>query len=471
MIFLNKYKRTYIIIALTLFIVCTSFVLLSLYEKNKTIKTPVMYVGEHSVTQIEYSFYYNTIVNNFYNTYSNYLDIMNLDFSSDLYSQDCYFEGYDSWGVFFDEATDTALQTKIALYEESKKNNYEYDYSKEYKNFKDQIKSQATSKNIKLSKMYETLFGQYANEKLIKQYYVEYITATAYENYLLENTTSTDEEINSYYENNKKDYDKITYREYVISADIGENSTEDEIKEAMSTAKEKALEFYDNVYDEDTFINLCVEYSGNKEYKTKDLSLFENKSYKEISGTISEWLFNCSEEKQTTVIEDSDNHSYHIVYFINRGRDETRTVSIRQILIAPEISNLSDYLPSAEDYQKALSKAESIMAEFEEKGTSEDNFKTLAKEYSNDISSSSNGGLMANVSKGTYGDTFDDWVFDDDREYGEYTILQSSYGYHLVFFVDKGEPIWKLNIRLTLNSEKNKEYIETLLMDYPIIKK
>ena len=468
---MNKYKKTYIIIALTMFVVCTSFVLLSLYERNKAVKTPIMSVGEHNVTQIEYSFYYNTIVNNFYNTYSNYLDIMNLDFSSDLYSQDCYFEGYDSWGTFFDNATDTALQKKIALYEDSQKNNYEYDYSKEYKNFKEQIKSQATSKNIKLSKMYETLFGQYANEKLIKQYYIEYVTATAYENYLLENTSSTDEEINSYYEDNKKDYDNVTYREYIIPADIKEDSSDDEIEEAMSKAKEQAINFYDAVYDEDTFINLCVDYSGNEEYKTKDLSLSKDKSYKEISGTISEWLFNCSEEKQTTIIEDTDNHSYHIVYFINRERDESRAVSIRQILIAPEISNLSDYLPSEEDYERALTKTHSILTEFEDKGKTEDAFKELAKEYSNDTGSSENGGLMANVEKGIYGETFDDWVFDDNRKNGDYTILQSSYGYHLVFFIDKGEPTWKFNIRLTLNSQKNKEYVDALIESYPITRK
>ena len=468
---MNKYKKTYIIIALTLFVLCTSFVLLSLYERNKTIKTPIMTVGQHNVTKIEYSFYYNTVVNNFYNTYSNYLDIMNLDFSSDLYSQDCYFDGYDSWGAFFDEATDTALQTKISLYEDSKKNNYEYDYSKEYKNFKEQIKNQATSKNIKLSKMYETLFGQYANEKLIKQYYIEYVTATAYENYLLENTSTSDEEIEEYYQNNTKDYDNVTYREYVLYADIKDDYSEDEIKKAMSDAKEKAITFYDAVYDEDTFINLCVDYSGNEEYKTKDLSLFKDKSYKEVSGTISEWLFNCSEEKQTTIIEDNNNHSYHIVYFINRERDETRAVSIRQILIAPEISNLSDYLPSEDDYKKALTKAQSIQAEFEDKGATEAAFKELAKEYSNDISSSENGGLMANVEKGTYGETFDNWVFDDNRKNGDYTILQTSYGYHLVFFMDKGEPIWKFNIRLTLNSQKNKEKVDALIKDYPISKK
>ena len=192
-----------------------------------------MYVGEEPVTKIEYTFYYNTIINNFYNTYSDYLDIMGLDFSNDLYSQNCYFKEYDSWGTFFEESTLTALQSKIALYKESQKQHYEYDTSESYKTFKEQIKEQAESNKISTSKMYETLFGQYATEKQIKQYYVEYITATAYENYLLENVKVSNEEIEKYYNENSKLFDTVTYREYIIKADIQEDDTEENIKKKI----------------------------------------------------------------------------------------------------------------------------------------------------------------------------------------------------------------------------------------------
>lgn len=465
---MNKYKKTYIIIAITTFIVCISFILLSFYERNKTVKTPIMYVGEEPVTKIEYTFYYNTIINNFYNTYSDYLDIMGLDFSNDLYSQNCYFKEYDSWGTFFEESTLTALQSKIALYKESQKQHYEYDTSESYKTFKEQIKEQAESNKISTSKMYETLFGQYATEKQIKQYYVEYITATAYENYLLENVKVSDEEIEKYYNENSKLFDTVTYREYIIKADIQEDDTEENIEKAMQNAKEKALNFYNNVYDEETFINLCVEYSGLETYKTEDKSLYKNKSFNDISGVISDWLFKCTEEKQTTLIEDNDNHSYHIVYFINKNRDETSTVSMRHILVTPKISNITDYLPTEEDYQNALNKVEDIKEEFISKGANEDNFKELAIEYSEDKGTSYNGGLMANVSNGEWGTEIDNWLFSNDRQYGDYEILKSAYGYHLIFFIEKGEPSWKFNIRLALNSQKNDEYIENLLLNYPI---
>lgn len=461
---MNKNKKIYITLAILLLVLVTTLTITSFYQRNKTINTPVLYSGEESVNQIEYAFYYTTILNGFYSTYENYLDTMGLDLDEDLYEQECYFDNYDSWGDFFDETTKNTIQKRKALYDEAQKNNFKYDYSEKYSQFKEQVKEQADKNKTSIKNMYTILYGKYATEKEIKEYFVQYYTAYAYETELRKNIDITDEEIEKRYNETADDYDLISYRDFIIYADINDDMSDEEKQKAMNDAKEKAKTFYDKVYDEETFESLCNEYSET--YQSNE-SLHINENIDAVSSVISEWLFDCTEEKQTTYIEDNENNCYHIVYFKERHRDDASTVSMRHILITPEVSDITSYLPSDDDYKKALNKITEIEKEFE-KDKTEDNFKKLAEKYSEDNGSSSNSGLITNISNGQMEDSINNWLFDSSRKTGDYEIIKSSYGYHLLYFVDTGEPDWKLNIRLDLLDEKMDSKISELTKGYEI---
>lgn len=59
---------------------------------------------------------------------------------------------------------------------------------------------------------------------------------------------------------------------------------------------------------------------------------------------------------------------------------------------------------------------------------------------------------------------FENWCFDAARKAGDTGIVESDYGYHVMYFIQKNdEPLWKLKIRDALSSEDAKTYTDELL--------
>ncbi len=55
-------------------------------------------------------------------------------------------------------------------------------------------------------------------------------------------------------------------------------------------------------------------------------------------------------------------------------------------------------------------------------------------------------------------------AFDAARKAGDTGIVESDYGYHVMYFIQKNdEPLWKLKIRDALSSEDAKTYTDELL--------
>ena len=63
----------------------------------------------------------------------------------------------------------------------------------------------------------------------------------------------------------------------------------------------------------------------------------------------------------------------------------------------------------------------------------------LANEHSTDGGSNTNGGLYENVFAGQMVEAFDAWVFDETRKPGDYGIVKTQFGHHLMYFVSASE--------------------------------
>ena len=460
---MSKARKFYIIFSISLFVIITTLTITSFYQQQKKINKPIFLVGEEPVTQAEYAFYYTTVLNGFYSNYSSYLDVMNINFEEDLELQECYFEGYSNWQDFFSKTTLTAIQEKKAVYKESQLNNFEYDYTDLYKTFKKQIQEKAIENNTSVKNMYENIYGKYVTEKIIKKYFIEYYTATAYESEISSKIEITDNEINEMYEAQKDFYDYVTYRVFELKSNLTDEMTESEKNKKILETEKLAKEFFEKVYDEETYENLCKEYDS--EY-IENSSLHEKETYYNVNSIYRDWLFDCTEEKQTTYIKNENTGNFYIVYFINRDRMETTSACIRHVLIPPDTS--TSFIPSEEDYKKAKDSIKEILKEFELTNRTEDDFINIAKKYSKDTGTSANGGLMANYSKGYFGKDLDSWIFDKEREKGDYTIAKSNYGYHIVYFVKLGEEDWRTNIRLEITNKKYEDILKELLEKYPV---
>ena len=108
---------------------------------------------------------------------------------------------------------------------------------------------------------------------------------------------------------------------------------EEEAKEAaMAAAKAKADEMLSKIKDEASFEKVYDKYASDT---TVD-SLNTGKKKSSISPTdVANWLFDADRQAgDTTVIEDTANNAYYVVYFKDRYLDHMKTVDVRQILIS-----------------------------------------------------------------------------------------------------------------------------------------
>ena len=82
--------------------------------------------------------------------------------------------------------------------------------------------------------------------------------------------------------------------------------------------------------------------------------------------------------------------------------------------------------------------AKDLLARWESGERTEDSFAALAGENSTDPGSVDNGGLYTDVTEGQMVTEFNDWCFDDARRPGDTGIVETSYGYHVMYFVSRG---------------------------------
>lgn len=160
------------------------------------------------------------------------------------------------------------------------------------------------------------------------------------------------------------------------------------------------------------------------------------------------------------------------------------TVDIRHILIAieeleseegdletqaeeegdVEDEKLVDGYPQAA-WDACYEKANEILNEWLLDQT-EENFAELAKKYSAD-GNAEDGGIYTGVTKGQMVETFDEWCFDVVRTEGDYGIVRTKFGYHIIYFISK-EDVWVTETRSQMISEQAKKIVSDALEACPM---
>lgn len=92
------------------------------------------------------------------------------------------------------------------------------------------------------------------------------------------------------------------------------------------------------------------------------------------------------------------------------------------------------------DWEKCRQAAEALMAEWLGGAKTEESFANLAEKHSKDEGSAYNGGLYKGCTdKSSFDQSFRDWYTDPQRQTGDYGIIKTAYGYHLMYFVETEE--------------------------------
>lgn len=114
-------------------------------------------------------------------------------------------------------------------------------------------------------------------------------------------------------------------------------------------------------------------------------------------------------------------------------------VDVRHILVMPEGGTTAEdgtTTYSDDEWAAAYTEAEAILNEWLAGDKTEDSFAALANEYSDDNNGNvTNGGIYTDVYLGQMVKNFENWCFDSSRQTGDYDIVQTPFGYHIMYFV------------------------------------
>lgn len=150
-------------------------------------------------------------------------------------------------------------------------------------------------------------------------------------------------------------------------------------------------------------------------------------------------------------------------------KDSGKLIDVRHILIFPEGGTTNelggtDYTEDA--WEACRVKAQEILDEWKAGEATEASFADLAYAYSED-SSYADGGLYTYVYEDQMVEEFDDWCFDESREYGDTGLVRTVFGYHIMYFV-YGEEGWFRYGQQSLAQELSTQFITELTQKYPM---
>lgn len=297
--------------------------------------------------------------------------------------------------------------------------------------------------------------------------YDEHLLATlqyeAYMNAHSDALSYTAEELEAAYELDPRAYDLVSY-EYLtipgdVSSDIAEPTNED--KTAAMEAAKKTAEALLAKYEAGTPLEDLADDAAGIRYSSSD-------SFAYNGDIVSMWLFDGNRKDGDCEIVEGATTQY-IVKLNERFRDEENTVNVRHVLIQPAAGTLTaeDDGYEAEQAQllsDAKAKAEELYAQWKSGEATEESFAQMAMESSSD-SSSVNGGLYSRVYVGQMVAEFNDWCFDSSRKPGDTGIVETAYGYHIIYFCSEDLPRWEVLVTQDLATEDTFNFIDTLSAD------
>ena len=158
-------------------------------------------------------------------------------------------------------------------------------------------------------------------------------------------------------------------------------------------------------------------------------------------------------------------------YAANGLTKDTKSVNVRHILVYPEGAT-SDTIRtetfSDEAWAAGEVSAQAILDQWLAGDATEESFAALAGEYTQDPGSATTGGLYTDVYEGQMVQNFNDWCFDPARQVGDYGIVRTEFGFHIMFY--SGETsLWETTVEQDVISTKTNDMVDAALADHPLV--
>ena len=450
-------------------------------EKNTTALT----VGEHEINSVEMNYFFMDAVNNFYSNYGSYAAMFGLDVTKPLNEQVVDEEAGTTWADdFMTQAKDSAASL-YALADAAEAAGFSLP-EEDRANLEEQLSSldlYATMYGYSNADSYlKAMYGAGASMKSYTAYCEMQALASAYYNHYAESLSYDDAALRAAEAENFNAFSSYTFNTYYLAASrfleggtTGEDGTvtySDEETAASVAAAEAAAKALtgDEITDAAALDAAIAALEINKD--TSAASTYsENTLYSALTSAYKEWLTDSSRKAGDIAYFESTSgdtvNGYYVVMFQSSNDNKFALKNVRHILVSPEHSHAEGETHeegetySEEELAAAKATAEEILAQWKAGEATEESFGALANEKSAD-GDGTTGGLYENVYPGQMVTNFNDWCYDSARKAGDTGIVESDYGYHVMYFVGDSEQNYRdYQIENQLkNEELNSWYTE-----------
>ena len=302
----------------------------------------------------------------------------------------------------------------------------------------------------------------------------------------------------------KDDKGKITYTQEEIDAAV---KAAKEAAELLASGDYKTVEDFDKAINELDVNKPETQAEGDKkpeddkkeEDKKDELKYkstkYENTLFSNVNALFQDFVIGkigVHEDGEPTLVkrksgdmkvieyssgtgDDKTINGFYVVRYESTTNNEFAMKNVRHILVkfvkldsngkpTTSTGNSNTNVTYTEAEKKyAKDEAEKLLAEWQKGEKTEDTFAELANKESDD-GDGTTGGLYENIYPGQMVDNFEDWCYDAARKAGDVEIIETEYGYHIMYFVGDSEQTYRnYLIQETMRAEDTQEWYTALV--------
>ena len=409
---------------------------------------------EYKTTDVAY--YYRTIYSSFISENSSSLSTIGLDTSADLRDQACTLEGESgSWHDYFVKQATASMSSIVKLADAATAAGFDAA----------ETVDEAEQNALENLDLYASLYGYNSRTQYIKAAFGSYMTeedyvrnirlsalANAYINDFKSTLSPTEEEIEAAYAADPKKYENTDIEYILFTTGLSSDASDEEKKAALEETEAKAQQALSRYQAGESLEAIGEDMDGVYTH-------LPYSSYSE-SSEMSVWAFD--EERtagDTAVIAYNSGNGHMAVLFNRHTRKDYHTVTVRDVLASDQAT------------------AEAVLADFLSGDTSETSFSMLPSTFSTSsgdeeeeqVSNGLTTTLYTDLDYGDMPEAFENWAYDPAREPGDTGIVETDYGFHVMYFVETNElPYWQLLITTELNQAAYDEWYSEIVGE-PVI--
>ncbi len=474
--------------------------------------TDAVTVGNHTLNAVTVNYFYIDAVNTYVNQYSSYISYI-LNVSKPLNEQIADKTTNATWADTFLDSAFENMKSTYALYDLAMEKNHKLteDEQKSVDSMFTNLALYATIYGYQDTDSYlRAVYGNGATEESYRAYYEVSAMADSYYTAYSDSLEYEDADLRAYEKDKMHEYNSYTYSTYYLGASTfytggtvsedGKTTTyTDEEKEAgRQIAEDLAEKLSKGEYkDIEEFNNAIKEL--HEKTKSGKATEYDDVLYSSINSLFRDWIIGKVEKEDTkdektsddekedevtyvarkegemTVIEYASGsgdskvvNGYYVVRYESVENNQFNLRNVRHILVQFEggKTNSSTGETTYTDAEKKAAKAaaELLLDRWKNGDKTEDSFAELAKKESDDTGSKDEGGLYEEIYPGQMVEAFEDWCFDKDRKVGDTGIVETTYGYHVMYYVGEADVTYRdFMITNTIRNEDLEKWHEELV--------